>query len=114
MVNRNAARDGLLDFGADDFDATCVHVLVLSQPGQKLAFAAAQVENTRIWFDDVADDGVIAAPQQRANEGLSHARRRRLLWSILHTPERAGQKTADQLRLLGYRHQERVVAVGGR
>ena len=55
-----------------DLDAAPLDALVLGQPLQQFAVAAAQVQHLGVGLDQLADDGVVAAPQH-----LPHERPRR-------------------------------------
>src|SRR5271165_185375 len=70
LINGHAFGDSPLDSRTRKLDAERVHILVLREPGQKLAFSAAQVEHARPANHDLTDDRVIAAAQQCAYKRL--------------------------------------------
>ncbi len=69
LIDRYAARDRAPHAASGDLDAAGVHSLVLGQPLQQLAFAAAQIEHLGVRLDNFPDDGVIAAPEEFGHEG---------------------------------------------
>ena len=71
---RNAAGDGPLRLWPGDLDASRIHMFVRRQPRQQLAFAAAEIEDAGVGFNQFADDGVVAAAKQLADEGFGHAK----------------------------------------
>src|SRR5205823_6591190 len=72
LEDRDAACDGFLYLGAGDFHAARIHALGGGQPLQQFAFAAAQVEHLGPRLDNFADDGIIAAAQELADEAGLH------------------------------------------
>src|SRR5258708_27390808 len=73
MKNGHAARASLLRFRSGNLDPARIHALMHRQPPQQFSFSTAEVEDTRIRLDELADDGVSAASPQLRNKGLRHA-----------------------------------------
>ena len=65
------------DAGACQLHAAPVDVLVVAQPREQLAFAAAQIEDARPRLNQFADDRVIAAAKNFQSEFIRDAGRSR-------------------------------------
>src|SRR5688572_5516700 len=68
LVHRDAARDRPLDPSTDNLHATRVDAFMLREPLKQLAIAAADVQDTRVRLNNIANDRVVAAAKDLTNE----------------------------------------------
>jgi len=59
LVSRDSMRDGPADFVWVDLNTAPAYTLVIAQPCQQLALAAAQVENAGARFHQLGDHRVV-------------------------------------------------------
>ena len=56
LIDRNAPRNRAAHLRRRNLHAAREHLLMFRQPGQQLAFAAAEIEHAAAGLDDLADD----------------------------------------------------------
>src|SRR6185437_3470075 len=70
LKNGDAARNSALDQRSRDLDTARIDAFVRGKPCEQLAVAATEIEHFCSRLNNVADDGVVAAPEKLTDKGL--------------------------------------------